>query len=221
MANNRLQLLQLASQVLDHQYISIQDTGTGIPIENDGKFTDSLSKFSPSFQKSISDCCGLLLKWETNEEFSESGMVKDEEDLGYIFGRLDIWDFDSMLSSMEGIVYFEDEPEDSELRNFHMVDYYSDENFVGIFSGDSATDSLYYFNIDDPYPVYLGLDLQGYVDMALAAKAFIHWPVALSDYLSDTESHSMKIMKQYLPILFPDWTWEGWIAMYEEIKLKD
>ena len=111
--------------------------------------------------------------------------------------------------------------DDDDARNdFHVVDEFCNEAGVGIFSGKSATNSLYFFAIDE-MPEYLGLDLSGYVEMLIASRCYRYWQKAILSIRNEKTNHETEKFKERMPYLFPGWTWESFVSKYNEVKIEE
>lgn len=109
---------------------------------------------------------------------------------------------------------------DDPIVDFYVVDEFINEAGVGIYAGEHATNSLYYFALDER-PEYLGLDFVGYLEMAIEAKVFIHWQKAILAIRKGKTNPETEQFKLHMPRLFPEWTWEGFVAKYESLKIEE
>jgi hypothetical protein len=117
-----------------------------------------------------------------------------------------------------------DEGDDEDLQYFHPLDYPTPETYVGfIIAPDMTHKSLFYMSVSN-YELYnLDLDYEGYTQMALEARVFNHWQKVLLYYMGDTETGSSETetFKTEMPKIFPDWTWENFIAKFESLRLSN
>lgn len=115
-----------------------------------------------------------------------------------------------------------DDDDDEDLQYFRPLDYPTPESYVGfIMSPDEINKSLFYMSVSDYELQNLDLDYEGYTQMALEARVFNHWQRVLLYYMdgegvgaSETET-----FKTEMPKIFPDWTWENFIAKFESLRL--
>jgi len=114
---------------------------------------------------------------------------------------------------------------DDELQYFHPLDYPTPESFVGfiIMPDDTIYESLYYMSISDYELNNLDLDYEGYTQMAVEARVFNHWQRVLLYYMDGEGIGSVETetFKTEMPKIFPDWTWENFIAKFESLRLSN
>jgi hypothetical protein len=114
---------------------------------------------------------------------------------------------------------------DEELQYFHPLDYPTPESFVGfiIMSDNTIYESLYYMSVSDYELNNLDLDYEGYTQMAIESRVFNHWQRVLLYYMDGIGIGSVEteIFKTEMPKIFPDWTWENFIARFESLRLSN
>ena len=115
-----------------------------------------------------------------------------------------------------------DEGDDEDLQYFRPLDYPTPETYAGfIIKPDTIYPSLFYMSVSD-YQLYnLDLDYEGYTQMALDARVFNHWQKVLLYYMGDVDTgrSETETFKTDMPKIFPDWTWENFIARFESLRL--
>ena len=154
---------------------------------------------------------GYLVEWDKNKSEGVGGNMKlvgvkslFEDDLS------DIYD-EEMIEENEDIQYF---------RPF---DYATPEAQCGfVIKPEEIYSSVYYNQAGRSSLHNLDLDYEGYTQMALEARVFYHWQVVLLHYSGWGFGEQETIhFKKHMPEIFPDWTWEKFIARYEELRLSN
>lgn len=111
-----------------------------------------------------------------------------------------------------------------DLKYFQPFDYCSNESRCGfLIRPDSIEKSMYYKSIDDYELDYLDLDYYGYTQMAIEARVFYDWQAVLLYYMNGVGIGSVETetFKTEMPKIFPDWTWENFIAKFESLRLSN
>ncbi|MDN4013700.1 hypothetical protein QX233_14575 [Chryseobacterium gambrini] len=151
---------------------------------------------------------GFELEWWANEKKGIGGKIQFAQ-TKYLF-------------SEDNNLYDEEDEED--LKYFRPLDYPTPESYVGfIITPDTIDESLYYMSISDYELNDLDLDYEGYTQMAVEARVFNHWQLVLLYYM-DGEGIGLvetETFKTEMPKIFPDWTWENFIAKFESLRLSN
>jgi len=151
---------------------------------------------------------GFELEWWANEKKGIGGKIQFAQ-TKYLF-------------SEDNNLYDEEDEED--LKYFRPLDYPTPESYVGfIITPDTIDESLYYMSISDYELNDLDLDYEGYTQMAVEARVFNHWQRVLLYYMDGEGIGSVEteIFKAEMPKIFPDWTWENFIAKFESLRLSN
>lgn len=158
------------------------------------------------FYKNEAD--GYSFEWWSDKENGIGGKLRFSSSQ-YLFADADLYDGEG----------------DEELKYFHPLDYPTPESFVGfiIMPDDTIYESLYYMSVSDYELNNLDLDYDGYTQMALEARIFNHWQRVLLYYMDGEGIGSVEteIFKTEMPKIFPDWTWENFIAKFESLRLSN
>jgi hypothetical protein len=158
---------------------------------------------------------GYSIKWKAKPE---TGI-----DAG---GAIKILEITDIFGDWEGQTYFQNTPEDSTLRDFKPVDVKNEygDNLAGIYFGKNKTDyTFHYGDIDGSEYRSLDLDINGYIEMMIMAKGCYGWQTAIIDIIyidAVLRTGDGDDFKENMPKLFPDWTWEGFVQKFEEVRLK-
>lgn len=167
---------------------------------------DVVHKGVEDFYRNVSD--GYSFEWWSDEENGIGGKLRFSSSK-YLFA-------DAGLYDGEG---------DEELKYFHPLDYPTPESFVGfiIMPDNTIYESLYYMSVSDYELNNLDLDYEGYTQMALESRVFNHWQRVLLYYMDGEGIGSVEteIFKTEMPKIFPDWTWENFIAKFESLRLSN
>lgn len=164
--------------------------------------------FPPSFIEVYPEIAEFAFEWELIHPM-------DEDLRGYLsFGKLE------NINRRIADVMFPNEvmEEGDPLYNFHVVDYHNNQHMIGIYSGAENDDSLYVYNTEDTERLHL--NLTGYVEMLVLSKGFEYWHQAIFEILRGEENEESCLFKEVMPQLFPGWSWETFVAKYEEVRLR-
>lgn len=151
---------------------------------------------------------GFELEWWANEEKGIRGKIQFAQ-TKYLFAE-------------DNNMYDAEDAED--LKYFRPLDYPTPESYVGfIITPDTIYKSLYYMSISDYELNNLDLDYEGYTQMAVEARVFNHWQRVLLYYMDGEGIGSVETetFKTEMPKIFPDWTWENFIAKFESLRLSN
>ncbi|REC39951.1 hypothetical protein [Chryseobacterium sp. 5_R23647] len=161
---------------------------------------------------------GIKQYYEKRSDGYEFEWYSDKEK--GIGGKMKLAETKYLFSEENYILYDEEDAED--LKYFRPLDYPTAETCVGfIIKPDVIYKSLYYMSVSNYELHNLDLDYDGYTQMAVEARVFNHWQLVLLHYMDgggigyvETET-----FKTEMPKIFPDWTWEGFIAKFEDLRL--
>jgi hypothetical protein len=136
-------------------------------------------------------------------------------------GSIKIMELPIVFSDWKGQTYFDNTPEDDMCRDFKIVDFYFDEYASGILFGKNKDFTFYNAELDGTQPKSLDLDINGYIEMMMISKGYAHWQLVIEHLLyKEYHKEHTERFKENMPKLFPDWTWEGFIKKFEEVRLK-
>lgn len=151
---------------------------------------------------------GFMIQWKSTPE---SGISAN--------GSIKIMDLPTVFSDWKGEAYFDNTPEDDIYRDFKIVDYFYNEYACGILFGKQKDFTFYYGELDGLGLQSLDLDINGYIEMMIYSKGYSHWQTGILDLLYGYNLANLSEMKENMPKLFPDWTWEGFVQKFEEVRL--
>ncbi len=135
----------------------------------------------------------------------------DEEINGYVMGKVNILPIEKMSTdwNLERDAPF--------MKDFFVLDYFTPENCVGFYKG---LDYLYLYEMGSGETQYLSLDLNGYIEVCLAAHGFLYWQDIVVDIIKGTTGHSSTLFQKHMPGIFPDASLEKIRETYERVKIK-
>ncbi|GEN78255.1 hypothetical protein [Chryseobacterium hagamense] len=139
-----------------------------------------------------------------------------------IGGKMKLAETKYLFSEENYLLYDEEDEED--LKYFRPLDYPTPETYVGfIIKPDVIYNSLYYMSVSNYELNNLDLDYEGYTQMAVEARVFNHWQRVLLHYMNGEGIGSVETetFKTEMPKIFPDWTWENFIAKFESLRLSN
>ena len=156
-----------------------------------------------------SEMNGLNVEWKGKK-------VKNAD----IKGSIKILSAQQVLQDWKGIVYFDFTPDDDRIKNFHPIDFFIDEACVGVFLNESEKkdSSLYLFSFEGE-PVNLNMNINAYLEMAIASKGFLYWQYAVIEILEGKENPVSNRFKEWMPKLFVNFSWEQYMLLYKKIRI--
>ena len=201
----------LLDELMDSVTIEFEETSVQEPLTAEKLDLLRNLNFKDSFINCYSPCSGYLAKYGV--KLSSGGKTR------HVVNLLKV---DLVIMNREGEIYDKDEIEpDDPIRNFHVVDDFANESCVGIYAGENATNSLYYYRRGEDSAQFLGLDLCGYIEMMVAAKGYRYWQKAILDIRKSSECTETKDLKSDLPILFSGWSWDEFVAKYQSLRIQE
>lgn len=144
-----------------------------------------------------------------------------KDDNSFIGGKMKLAETKYLFAEDNNIY---DEGDEEDLKYFRPLDYPTPETYVGfIIRPDVINKSLYYMSVSNYELLNLDLDYEGYTQMAVDARVFNHWQLVLLHYMDSGGIGSVetKTFKTEMPKIFTDWTWEGFIAKFEDLRLSN
>lgn len=139
----------------------------------------------------------------------------------FIGGKMKLAETKYLFAENNGIY---DEGDAEDLKYFRPLDYPTPETYVGfIIKPEVIYNSLYYMSVSNYEVTNLDLDYEGYTQMAVEARVFNHWQLVLLHYMDGEGIGSVETetFKTEMPKIFPDWTWESFIATFERLRLSN
>ncbi|UZO81755.1 hypothetical protein NBT05_04625 [Aquimarina sp. ERC-38] len=147
---------------------------------------------------------GLIINWNAKEI---DGL-----------GKIKILKVDKIFSDGKNLVYFDDTPEDSPLRDFHIVDFFVDEACVGMYKDHPELPGMHFFEFESQtYPLHV--DFEGYMKLLAETRGFFYWQKVILDHLAKTPGPITQNFKKIMPELFPDFDYDQFIELYESLRI--
>lgn len=147
-------------------------------------------------------------------------------------GRIGFQRLQDIYGSWEGVVYFEGQlsVEDPDLRHFHLVDMFSDEEGVGLYHDERQDPQLYVCGFSDYAPEPLGVDFDGYLQLLRLSLGHQHWPHLLAELyqhfssqptqpFQEVKDPNAQIFVRDMTALVPDFSLEAFVALYDQVRL--
>ena len=105
-----------------------------------------------------------------------------------------------------------------------ILDYFVPEACVGYYiaeDGEQANEELYFLFFQDK-PQGLNVDMEGYIQLLNMSGGFAYWQESLLFLQGNSEAtlDSIEKFKKYMPLIFPDFKWDEFVALYERVKIK-
>lgn len=114
------------------------------------------------------------------------------------------------------IIWFDHTPTNDPLRLFKIIDFFMDEAAVGFYENGDEEMYLYQF---EGSPAPLGVNFEGYIRLLCEAKGFFYWQQVLLALKTKKENLESKNFKTYMPQIFPDFRYDDFVKLYEEVKI--
>lgn len=176
----------------------------GLPVEKK-KIVRSLPK---SLRRLFRYANGMEIRWQSTQ-IDEAG------------GRLQFLKVEQVLQDWKGQIYEEEDLLENDLiQYFKPIDLVTDEAQCGFLNEPGFKSKSIYYNRSGEAQLYdLDLNFKGYLEMALASCIYYYWPKVLLDIQSGEESVEMENFKVNMPKIFPDFSWDNYVAQYQSLRL--
>jgi len=153
---------------------------------------------------------GFNIEWEAGDISFEKNEIR---------GRVIVNPFPKVLRNWKGVVYFEDEPENTPRRRFFPVDFFADETACGFCSLEGYRNMIYLFRFEgDLIPLYV--NFQGYLMLMRMAKACWYWQNLILEIIKGEENIGSSRIKRFLPEIFPDFNFAAFTKLFGELRVK-
>lgn len=106
-----------------------------------------------------------------------------------------------------------------DMKGFRPLDmFYDMDGFVGFYIKRPDKNGLYLQHSDSSIsPLHLNLD--GYLQLLGMSKGFGWWQNALVQIHSGKEMPNVAGFKEKMPKIFPDFSWEEFVELYEKVRI--
>lgn len=185
---------ELISQPADASQLSIQR---------------ELKRIEPSVLDFYEIANGLEVKWEAvDPALKESDMV----------GRIKINSFKQVVKDWSGVVFFDRDPADSPRRKFFPLDFFADEAAVGFSTMEGWRNMVYLYKFEgDLIPLYV--NFESYLSLMIQTRGCYYWQYLILEILEKQENVMSGRIKQFLPQLFPDFTFDAFQRSFNELRI--
>ena len=152
---------------------------------------------------------GIEVKWE----------AADAELRGLdMTGRIKIDAFRQVVKDWSGVVFFDRDPADSPRRKFFPLDFFADEAAVGFSTMEGMRSMMYLYKFEgDLIPLYVSFE--SYLLLLLQTRGCYYWQNLILEILEGQENEMSGRIKQYLPRLFPDFSFDTFKKLFNEIRI--
>lgn len=169
-----------------------------------------LSRIEPSVLDFYEVVNGLTIDWKP----VDTKYVKQE-----MLGRTKVNPFLQVVTDWNGVVFFDSDAQDSERRTFFPLDFFIDEAAVGFNTKEASRKMLYLYQFEgDMIPLYV--NFKSYLELLVYAKGCLYWQYLIREITEQKENVVSARIKQYLPQLFPDFSFEGFEKLFTRLRIK-
>lgn len=141
--------------------------------------------------------------------------LKEQE----LVGRVKINPFQQVMRNWSGVVFFDDEPQDSPRRKFFPTDFFVDEAAAGFCTLEGHRHMIYLFKFEGEL-IPLDVNFEGYLRCMLMARGCLYWQYLLLEVTSGQENAVSQRIKRYLPRLFPDFEFEAFAMLVNQVRIQ-
>jgi len=134
-------------------------------------------------------------------------------------GKIKILPFKQVFGDWEGIVWFNNHPNDKGLRHFRILDFFSNEACVGFYDSEDKSRELFYLYFGEK-PISLSLDVEGYCQMLQKTFGYFYWQLAIIEIKTNKSGIESRDFKKYMPQLFQDFNYDEFVSLYHQIQIK-
>jgi len=154
---------------------------------------------------------GIQFKWTSTENESIGGDINISKHIWLLSDDQSLIDQCDMDSQM-----------DERLRHFRLWDVPTMNTMVGFYHNTETgfSKSLYFYTQGATFAKSIELDVEGYLTMAVEAAGFYYWQQVLIDIRTNSESPETKKFKEWMPKLFPDFSWDTFTELYESLRIE-
>jgi len=174
------------------------------------KVQRELNRIEPTVLDFYEIANGIEVKWHpTNPALLERDIV----------GRIKVNSFSQTVRDWSGVVFFEHHPADSPQRKFFPMDFFADEAAAGFCTKEGWRKMIYLYKFEgDLIPLHV--TLESYLSLMLQAKGCYYWQYLILEMLQQEENEMSVRIKQYLPSLFPDFSFAMFEKSFNETRIK-
>lgn len=174
---------------------------------------DEIEK-SGKIEKTVLDFYGVSDGFEISWQPTDTALVENE-----IIGRVKVNPFQQVVRDWSGIVYFDDEPENTPRRKFFPIDFFIDEAAVGFCSLEGYRNMMYLYQFEADL-ISLYVNFKNYLRCMLVAKGCLYWQYLMLELIDRKENEVSARIKKFLPQLFPDFSFQSFEKLFNDVRIK-
>ena len=134
-----------------------------------------------------------------------------------MIGSVRVNPFLQVVKDWNGVVFFDNQPNDAVIRDFYPLDFFADEAAVGFCTREGWRNILYLYQFDgDLIPLHV--NFQSYLQLMLQAKGCIYWQYLIIELVKKEENEVSARIKKYLPGLFSDFSFSLFEKLFNELR---
>jgi hypothetical protein len=153
---------------------------------------------------------GINIQWKS----ADTELLQNE-----MVGTVKVNAFSQVVKDWDGVVFFDADAADSERRKFFPLDFFADEAAAGFCTKEGWRNMLYLFRFEgDLIPLYV--NFKSYLQLMLIAKGTIYWQYLVVELTSGQENEVSARIKKYLPSVFPDFSFQSFENLFNELRIK-
>lgn len=205
---------QLYDRVANNQHVTITDKALPKPARKE--VAEYEAKLPPELAKFYQEANGLTLRWQAiDQQYSEATGSVNILPCRHLFDET-VWIIEPELLVINDDLAFANKANITGV--FRRVDLFTDESSVGYFSDPQLGRQLYYGYGHRFYA--MKLDFAGYFRLLCAARAYLYWQHAILYTEYSYGKVEYERFRVQMPLLFPDFNWDTFLALYQELKLQ-
>ena len=193
------------NESIDIKALELNDYAANAP---DLEYVEGRKTVDKLFIDLYKELNGVVIDWAAKEARHDD-----------VLGKAKILPFQESIVNWKGIVYFDDTPEDSIIRRFFPFDFFVDEACAGILATVEQKPNIYLYQFEGE-PFDLKVDINGYCELLIEAKGFRYWQMMIKEILTGTENYNSKLVKEYLPQLFPEFSFKQFEDKFHTLYLR-
>jgi hypothetical protein len=165
-------------------------------------------------EKTVLDFYGVSDGFEITWEPVDVSLEEHE-----MFGRVKVNPFQQVVRNWSGVVYFDDEPQNSPRRQFFPLDFFVSEAAVGFCSLEGYRNMMFLYLFEgDLIPLYV--NFESYLKCMMVAKGCVYWQYLIVELISGEENEMSRRIKEFLPRLFPNFSFQSFEKLFNEVRIQ-
>ena len=199
MANIWDKVIALMHRFMENKTVKLVDLGVPDPAGAE-VFNAAKEKTGVDWHNTLYDHFnGVTMKW-----------IGKEKEIPGVEGSIKILKMEKMMQDWNL------DRDDPAMKDFFILDYFADETCVGFYKG---FDLLYLYDMGGETQA-LQLDFNGYLEICLAAKGFLYWPVIVRSFIDNEVIPEAERFDKYMPEIFEGTSVAKLKEVFERVKIK-